>query len=89
MTNKEHLQIIADTVRADHEGKIMFEQPITVKPSPHSYPVYVYGVEVGPQSSVWLMTGEDWHNLEETDRNFLMVANSITQRLNLISNAKN
>jgi len=85
MTNKEHLQSIFDTVWESHEGKVMFDEPLTIKASPHSWPIYVYGVEVGPQSSVYLMTGEEWHKLEEQDRNFSIVANSITQRLNLVS----
>lgn len=88
MTNKELLQNIADIVRAEHEGKIMFADAITIKASPHSFPFYVYGAEIGPQSGVWLMTGEDWHKLEETDRNFSIVANSIIQRLKLISSVK-
>ncbi|HEX7906208.1 MAG TPA: hypothetical protein VF487_20180 [Chitinophagaceae bacterium] len=89
MTNKELIACIAETVKTDFNRKVEFDDPITVKPTPHSYPVYIYGVEIGPQSGVWLMTGEDWHKLEETDKNCSLVASSIIQRLNLLSNVKN
>lgn len=90
MTNSALLQSIADIVRKEHGGKIMFDEALTVKANPHSWPVLIYGIEIGPDAGVWLMdASEKWHKLEETDGNFLMVANSIVQRLKSLSGVKN
>lgn len=90
MTNIEQIKLIADTVHKEHDGKIMFDSPITIKQNPHSFPIHLYGIEIESISGVWLMdSNQEWHKLEDTDRNFSIVANSIIQRLKLLANAKN
>jgi hypothetical protein len=70
-------------------NKIMFDDAVKIKLSPHTWPINIYGVWVDDNKVFLLNSDGDWYRLEETDRNFSIVANSIIQRLKLFANAKN
>jgi hypothetical protein len=81
------IQTIVNLVR--DTNKIMFDDAVRIKLSPHSWPINIYGVWV-VNSCVWLLNSDgDWHKLEVTDRNFEAVANSIIQRLKSLTSVKN
>lgn len=87
--NHELLKGISNLLKEHFEGKIIFDDPITVKASPHSYPVKIYGIETAYRD-IWIMDNDEtWNTLEEDDHNFSMIANSIIQRLKLLSGVKN
>lgn len=60
------------------------DSPITVKSSPHNVVAIIYEIQGEEDKGIWLRIGDGtWHQLEEKDRNYDMVANSILQRLKL------
>jgi hypothetical protein len=64
--------------------EIKFDTPVSVKPRPHTP---IIGIEeiATHEDRVWLRTYKgSWFQLEETDRNFEIVANSVLQRLRLL-----
>lgn len=92
MTTESVIQEIVKLVKDKHESEIIFSQPVTIKLSPHTYPVYIFGVHV-KGNSVWLatkngITEDDWYELEATDRNAWEVATSILQRVKWLTNER-
>lgn len=85
MTIAETIQSIADLTQENFNGKKLFDDPVRVKNSPHSWPINIHGVEVGPGSGIWLMDNDQkWHKLEETNITAPLIANSILQRIKLL-----
>ena len=59
--------------------------PITVKSSPHTVIVRIYEIDGNKDAGIWLRIGDGtWHQLEEKDRYYDMVAGSILQRLKIM-----
>lgn len=66
---------------------VKFDTPVTIKATPHSNVVRVYGLEKTNEGEVMVQINDgSFHKLEETDRNYDMVSNSILQRLRLNEN---
>lgn len=85
MTVAETIQAIADLTSKNFNGKKIFDDAVRVKNSPHSWPINIYGIEVGPGSGIWLLDNDQkWHRLEAADTNALLIANSILQRIKLL-----
>lgn len=63
---------------------VKFDTPVTIKPTPHSECIRVYSLEKTDAGEVMVQIQDgSFHKLEETDRNYDMVANSLLQRLRL------
>jgi hypothetical protein len=63
---------------------VKFDTPITVKATPHSFPVRIYSLERTEAGEVMVQVSDgSFHKLEEKDQNYDMVANSILQRLRI------
>jgi len=64
---------------------VKFDTPVTIKATPHSNCVRVYGIEKTDNGEVWIRINDgSFHKLEEKDKNYEMVANSILQRLKIL-----
>ena len=63
---------------------VQFDTPVTIKATPHSNVVRVYGLEKTSEGEVMVQINDgSFHKLEEKDRNYDMVAGSLLQRLKL------
>jgi hypothetical protein len=63
---------------------VKFDTPITIKATPHSFPVRIYSLERTEVGEVMVQVSDgSFHRLEEKDQNYDMVANSILQRLRI------
>lgn len=66
---------------------VKFDTPVTVKATPHTLPVRIYGLEKTSAGEVMVQISDgSFHKLEETDKNYDMVAGSLLQRLRLNEN---
>ena len=66
---------------------VQFDTPVTIKATPHSNVVWVYGLEKTEAGEVMVQINDgSFHKLEETDKNYEMVSNSLLQRLRLNEN---
>lgn len=64
---------------------VSFDTPVTIKATPHSNCVRVYGLEKTEAGEVMVQINDgSFHKLEETDMNYEMVAGSILQRLKIM-----
>jgi hypothetical protein len=72
-------QVLSQLIR-EMGGDVIFQEAVSVKTSPHTWPIFVYGASTH-KGRVSLFDGQDWHELEEGDRNYMIVANSVYQRL--------
>ena len=64
---------------------VNFDTPVTIKATPHSNVVRVYGLEKTSEGEVMVQINDgSFHKLEEKDRNYDMVAGSLLQRLKLM-----
>lgn len=64
---------------------VQFDTAVTVKPTPHSEVVRIYGLEKTSEGEVMVQINDgSFHKLEEKDRNYDMVAGSILQRLKIM-----
>jgi hypothetical protein len=88
MTTSETIQEITNLVNAYSNGKITFGSPISVKKNPHSWPVIIYGVEIGIKSEVQLIDANgEKHVLTPVMDMAAMITSSLYQRIKyLISN---
>lgn len=65
------------------DQQVVFDTPVIVKRAPHVSIFECWGVKI--HEGVWLMDEKgNWHELEETDDNAQLVANSIYQRLRIM-----
>ena len=86
MITAQVISDIASKVVNEHKGELMLDTPVTIKFSPHSWPVKIHKINIDRFNNVWLMDGNgNWYQLEEKDTNAMLVANSIMQRLRLIT----
>ena len=79
------LQYITDSVNAHPDHRVMFDDVVRVKASPH-IPVFTcYGACVGPDG-VYLMDYEgEWHGpLKENQVNAGLIISSLYQRMKLL-----
>lgn len=66
---------------------VKFDTPVTIKATPHSNVVQVYGLEKTSEGEVMVQINDgSFHKLEEKDKNYEMVSNSLLQRLRLNEN---
>ena len=66
---------------------VKFDTPVTIKATPHSFPVRVYSLEKTDEGEVMVQINDgSFHKLEEKDLNYGMVSNSLLQRLRLNEN---
>ena len=66
---------------------VSFDTPVTIKATPHSNVVRVYGLEKTESGEVMVQINDgSFHKLEETDKNYEMVSASLLQRLRLNEN---
>lgn len=64
---------------------VQFDTPVTIKATPHSNVVRVYGLEKTSEGEVMVQINDgSFHKLEEKDLNYEMVAGSILQRLKIM-----
>lgn len=79
------LQYITDSLNAYSDHRVMFDDAIKVKASPHIALFNCYGACVGPDG-VYLMDGEGlWHGpLKEDQVNAGLIINSLYQRLKVM-----
>jgi hypothetical protein len=76
------LQAIQQFAQSHPEGKVIFDEPITVKSSPHHLVFTVFGIWQG-ENGLFVMDGEgQWHGALSQEQVFgdLMIA-SIYQRV--------
>lgn len=78
------LETIAQLLTMYPDNKVMFEEPVQVKPTPHRLVFTAYGAWLGADG-VYLLDGAgDWHGpLNESQSNASFVIASIYQRLKL------
>jgi hypothetical protein len=77
-----HLQFIIDTIAKYPDSRVMFDDGIQIKTSPHIYLFTVYGLWSGPDGVYLLDGGGDWHGpLREDQTNAGLMIASIYQRL--------
>jgi len=66
---------------------VNFDTPVTIKATPHTLPVIIYALEKTSEGEVMVQINDgSFHKLEETDRNYDMISNSLLQRLRLNEN---
>lgn len=64
---------------------VKFDTPVTIKATPHSNVVRIYGLEKTSEGEVMVQINDgSFHKLEEKDRNYDMVAGSLLQRLKIL-----
>lgn len=75
------LQQIYNIVHQYPDNRVLFDDPIKVKATPHQHVFTVYGVWSG--DGVYVLDGAgEWHGpLEESQGNGLLMINSIYQRI--------
>jgi hypothetical protein len=78
------LQNIADIVKELVGNAYMyFDEALTVKKTPHTWPVNLWAVCVSPKGEVFVMDGaEEWYRVEEKDT---LIIPSLYQRVTMIS----
>ena len=65
---------------------VQFDTPVTIKATPHSFPVIIYSLEKTSAGEVMVQINDgSFHKLEEKDKNYEMVSASLLQRLKLNS----
>lgn len=72
-----------DEIKSMVNGGISFDTPVKVKATPHSPLVIIHGIEKSPAGDIYIRLADGNFKLEETDKNYSMVAASILQRLKL------
>lgn len=79
------LQYITDSLNAYPDHRVMFDDAIRVKSSPHMALFDCYGAWVGPDG-VYLMDGDGlWHGpIKEDQINAGLIINSLYQRLKVM-----
>jgi hypothetical protein len=64
---------------------VNFDTPVTIKATPHTSPVRIYALEKTNDGEIMVQIHDgSFHKLEETDKNYDMVSNSILQRLKIL-----
>lgn len=64
---------------------LYFDSSLLVKMTPHTWPLQIWGACVSPAGDIYLMDGhQEWHKLEETDRNYHEVLCALYQRVSRI-----
>jgi hypothetical protein len=72
-------------ITSQHNGEILFDDPLQIKSSPHRHLFTAYGVCVGPDGVYVLNGAGEWHGpLLEKQVNSSLMINSIYQRLKSI-----
>jgi hypothetical protein len=66
-------------------GTLHFDDPISVKKTPHSIPVKMWAVCVRGDRIALMDSDQIWHELEEGDINYHLVIASLYQRVIHIS----
>jgi hypothetical protein len=68
------------------ESLILFETPIIIKKSPHSWPIKVHGVQYGLGDHLWFInSNEKWQKLEVSTTDADFISSSIYQRIKSLS----
>jgi hypothetical protein len=90
---KQQLAIIIKTIKAAKgNDQLTLAKPITVRTSPHTYPIEIHGLQASPQDQLIIMTVDliggftepSWRLFTETQQNADMIIASIYQRLLII-----
>ena len=64
---------------------LYFDTSLLIKLTPQTWPVQIWAVSVSPNNEIFLMDGfQTWHPLEETDRNYSVVLQTLFQRMSTI-----
>lgn len=72
---------VFDTVSDEY---YYFDEPVEVKPTPHTPPVRIYAICVSPTKKLWVMDqNEQWHEVE-ANRESAMLIGSLYQRIQTI-----
>ena len=77
----EIIRIVRNLVGYDY---LYFDSSLILKLSPHTWPVMIDGICVSPVEHIYLLHGGEWHQLEEQDRNYAKVLDSLYQRMKSI-----
>lgn len=86
MTTEDTINLIMCIVGNDFDSKVLFENPVKIKKSPHSWPVIVHGIKVGMNSNVWLLDAtNEWQLLEPSMKDSDLISNSVLQRIKSLS----
>jgi hypothetical protein len=80
-----HLQFIADIIKAYPDGQVIFDEPLKIKTSPHIFLITVYGLWAGP-TGVYLLDGSGaWYGpLLESQANAAVMIGSLYQRVRML-----
>jgi hypothetical protein len=90
MTLPDTINELVTLVNTHLAGKIDFQSPVSVRKSPHSWPVIIHGVQLNDGSNeVWLKDANgEFHKLTDQGDLIMMIAGSLYQRIKyLLSNA--
>jgi hypothetical protein len=78
---------IEEIIKLLNGNEVRFDTPVQIKGTPHSPIMGIEEIAVDDKN-VWVKVYKgNWSELQETDRSFDMVANSILQRLRLLKKA--
>lgn len=78
-------EIIEKVKRLAGNNFLYLDTALVVKETPHTIPVNVWAVCVGPDDEIYLMDAdEQWERLEETDDNYQLVLSTVCQRVKFI-----
>lgn len=85
LSSMSQLEYITDTLNAFPDGKVIFDDAIRVKASPHIALFSCHGACVGPEG-VYLMDNEgEWHGpLKEDQVNAELMISSLYQRMKVL-----
>jgi hypothetical protein len=79
---KECIEIVKDLVGHEY---LYFNHAVEVKTTPHTHPFSAWAVSVSPKDDLYVMdSDEQWHQVEVSDSNALLVIGSLYQRLKLM-----
>lgn len=80
-----HLQYITDTLNKYPDHRVMFDDAINVKASPHIALFSCYGACVGPDGVYLMDRNGEWHGpLKEDQVNAGLMISSVYQRMKLL-----
>jgi hypothetical protein len=86
MTTQTTIRQIASIVLKEFGRKIVFATKITIKKSPHSWPVRVVGLEIDYVGDVWFIDSKGkWQKLEQSTADTSLISNSVLQRIKSIT----
>jgi hypothetical protein len=70
----------------EFDNKVLFDTPIKIKKSPHSWPIIIHGLQFGQGSHVWFINAnKKWEKLEPTIKDADLISNSVLQRIKSLS----